>query len=142
MDTSDGARYFATLASARYIALTTFRRSGAAVSTPVWFAERDGALYVFSDADAGKVKRLRHTAHVTVAPCTVTGVVRGPALDARGRIVTDGAEALVARDALAHRYGFQWRALATFNGLMRAASTLRRRRADDAGDAYLAIERP
>jgi uncharacterized protein len=141
MDTGDGARYFAPLAGARYIALTTFRRSGAAVSTPVWFAERDGALYVFSDADAGKVKRLRHTARVTVAPCTATGTVRGPALDARGRIVMDSAEARAARDALARRYGFQWRALAAYNGLMRAISTLRRQ-ADDAGDTYLVIERP
>jgi uncharacterized protein len=140
MDTSDSARYFAPLAGARYIALTTFRRSGVAVSTTVWFAERDGALYVFSDADAGKVKRLRHTAHVTVAPCTATGAVRGAALDARGRIVTDGAEARAARGALARRYGFQWRALAAYNGLMRAISALRRHA--DAGDAYLAIERP
>ncbi len=138
MDASDAARYFAPLASARYIALTTFRRSGAAVSTPVWFAERDGTLYVYTDAEAGKVKRLRHTARVTVAPCTATGVVRGPALDARGRIVTNDAEARVARAALARRYGFQWRALAAFNGLMRAI----RRHADEAGDAYLAMERP
>lgn len=141
MDTSDAAPYFAPLAGARYIALTTFRRSGAGVSTPVWFAERDGALYVYTDADAGKVKRLRHTARVRVAPCTVTGAVRGPALDARGRIVVDDAEAHAARAALARRYGFQWRALAAFNGLMRAIGTIRRH-ADDAGIAYLAIERP
>jgi uncharacterized protein len=141
MDTSDTGPYFAPLAGARYMALTTFRRSDAGVSTPVWFAERDSALYVFTDADAGKVKRLRHTARVMVAPCTVTGAVRGPALDARGRIVLDDAEAHTARAALARKYGFQWRALAAFNGLMRAMSALRRHAAD-AGDAYLVIERP
>ena len=43
-----------------YISLVTFRRSGDAVQTPVWFAAYDGKLYVFSEADAWKVKRLRN----------------------------------------------------------------------------------
>ena len=45
-----------------YLNLATFRRSGAAVETPVWFAAHAGRLYVFTEADAGKVKRLRANA--------------------------------------------------------------------------------
>jgi hypothetical protein len=37
-----------------YISLATFRRSGREVATPVWFAARNGKLYVFSEGTAGK----------------------------------------------------------------------------------------
>jgi len=47
----------AALDRQRHVALATFRRSGAEVRTPVWFAATDGKLYVFSAGDAGKVKR-------------------------------------------------------------------------------------
>ena len=43
----------------RYMSLATFRKSGAQVATPVWFAPADGKLYVFTAGDSGKVKRLR-----------------------------------------------------------------------------------
>ena len=42
---------------ARYMRLATFRRSGAEVATPVWFAAADGRLYVFTAEQSGKVKR-------------------------------------------------------------------------------------
>jgi uncharacterized protein len=45
----------------RYVSLATFRRSGAEVRTPAWFAAADGRLYVFTAGEPGKVKRLRHS---------------------------------------------------------------------------------
>jgi len=64
------------------LSLATFRKSGAEVATPVWFAASDGNLYVFTAGDSGKVKRLRHTARARVAPsmraapCAVPGGMR------------------------------------------------------------------
>ena len=56
----------ASLDRHRYLSLATFRRDGGAVPTPVWFAEVDGLLYVFTAGDAGKVKRLRHSSRARV----------------------------------------------------------------------------
>jgi PPOX class probable F420-dependent enzyme len=69
------------LPDAEYVSLTTFRRSGAAVATPVWAAPDGGTLVVWTRADSGKVKRLRHTARVLVAPCDVRGRLTGPAVE-------------------------------------------------------------
>ena len=55
----------------KYISLTTFRKNGVAVSTPVWFGEDGGKLYVMSNHDAGKCKRIRNNPKVKVAPCTI-----------------------------------------------------------------------
>lgn len=71
----------------KYIRLTTFRKNGAAVLTPVWFGEGDGKLYVMSRSDSGKCKRLRNNPKVRIAPCTIRGKVTGPEFDATARIL-------------------------------------------------------
>ncbi len=71
----------------KYISLTTFRKNGAGVATPVWFGEDGGKLYVMTRSDMGKVKRIRNKPLVRVAPCTIHGKVRGPELAARARIL-------------------------------------------------------
>lgn len=74
MDTLD------RLAGEKYVLLTTFRKDGRAVATPVW-AVRDGdALVVWTVADSGKVKRLRRSSALTVAPCDFRGRPRGEAV--------------------------------------------------------------
>ena len=91
----------------RYLNLATFRRTGAAVETPVWFATLGGKLYVFSARDAGKVKRLRNSPRARVAACDLRGRLRGDWLDASARIVTDSATIERAQAALRAKYGFQ-----------------------------------
>jgi PPOX class probable F420-dependent enzyme len=68
--------------TAQYVALTTYRRDGTPVTTPVWAAAEGESLYLFSNAAAGKVKRLRNSSRATVAPCTATGKVTGAQLPA------------------------------------------------------------
>ncbi|MDO3703971.1 PPOX class F420-dependent oxidoreductase [Micromonospora sp. C28SCA-DRY-2] len=68
------------LAAEKYLLLTTFRKDGRAVATPVW-AVRDGdALAVWTAANSGKVKRIRRSGEVTVAPCDVRGRPHGEAV--------------------------------------------------------------
>jgi PPOX class probable F420-dependent enzyme len=93
----------------RYVALATFRRSGAEVRTPVWFAAMDGRLYVFSAGDAGKVKRLRHSARARVAPCDARGNVRGEWWDAQARVITEPRVIERAHAAMRAKYGWQAR---------------------------------
>jgi PPOX class probable F420-dependent enzyme len=71
----------------KYLCLTTFRKSGVAVPTPVWFGEDDNKLYVMTRNDSGKYKRLRNNPNVRIAPCTIRGKVTGPEFPATARIL-------------------------------------------------------
>ncbi|HVO62299.1 MAG TPA: PPOX class F420-dependent oxidoreductase [Terriglobales bacterium] len=75
------------LAGQKYLSLTTFRKTGVPVSTPVWFAEDDGKLYLFTNPKSGKVKRIRNNPRVRIAPCTMRGRVTGPEFEAVARII-------------------------------------------------------
>ena len=64
---------FGSLKREKFILLTTFRKSGKPVSTPVWFAHDGDHLVVMTNPKSGKVKRLRHTAHVEVVASDFNG---------------------------------------------------------------------
>lgn len=96
---------FKNLDGQQYMSLTTFRKSGEGVSTPVWFAEDNGKLYMLTLHEAGKIKRIRNNAQVTVAPCTVRGEVLGESADGVARIL-EGDEAVRANNRLTRKYGF------------------------------------
>ena len=93
----------------RYMSLSTFRRTGAEVATPVWFAASGGKLYVFTAGDSGKVKRLRHTSRARVAPSDARGRVQGAWRDATARLVTEPTAIQRAHAALRAKYGWQMR---------------------------------
>ena len=99
------------LDDARYFNLATFRRTGSAVETPVWFARRGTVYYVFSEGKAGKVKRIRANGRARVAACDVRGGLLGDWHDATARIVDDPAEIARGYAALRARYGWQMRLL-------------------------------
>lgn len=66
-----------TFASAKYMNVETYRKSGESVRTPVWFVESGGLLFFLTRADSGKVKRLRHNPELKIAPCKMNGEVTG-----------------------------------------------------------------
>jgi PPOX class probable F420-dependent enzyme len=101
-----------TLAGERYISLTTFKRDGTPVSTPVWVVSDDGErLLVWSGAKTWKVRRLRRDPRVLVAPSSFRGRERGDRLPARARVIPDpGVDRLLRR-----KYGWQKRALELLN---------------------------
>jgi PPOX class probable F420-dependent enzyme len=68
---------FAGLAGHHYIALTTYRKNGTPVVTPVWFVSDGERLAIWTSVESGKVKRLRHTPRVHLAPSTHGGRVLG-----------------------------------------------------------------
>lgn len=100
-----------------YISLTTFRRNGDAVETPVWFAADGGKLYVFSEAVAWKVKRLRNDERIRVAACSVRGQVSGEWFEGTGRRIEDDATEKRAYATLRAKYGWQMRLLDFFSTL-------------------------
>ena len=86
-----------------YISLETFKKSGQGVKTPVWFVLHNDALYVYTEADSWKVKRIRNNPRVRVAVCNVRGTVKGPWLDATGSII-EGDERRAADTLLDRKY--------------------------------------
>jgi PPOX class probable F420-dependent enzyme len=82
--------------SSHSVLLTTFRRNGQGVGTPVGMKALAGKLYFMTPALSGKVKRLAHTSHVTLALCTFAGQALGPAVDGVARRLT-GPEAKQAQ---------------------------------------------
>ena len=102
----------------RYLSLATFRKTGVAVPTPVWFAEEDGKLYFMTGSRLGKTKRIRNNPRVTIAPCTIRGKITGPEFSATARILPpdDGPRvqrAIKAKYWLA-RVPFLWRNTDTY----------------------------
>jgi PPOX class probable F420-dependent enzyme len=115
--------------------LTTFRKNGTPVATPVTCAEHEGIIYFVTGADSGKVKRMRHTHHVTIAPCTMSGKVTGEAVDAHAHIIDSGAEMYKAKGAFQSKYGLRHQAT---QGMVKLVQLIRRQ--PQIQRVYVAIE--
>jgi len=71
----------------KYLSLTTFKRDGTGVATPVWFVAEAGKIFVITDADSHKVRRIQRIPSVTVAECTASGRLRSSSVPARAQIL-------------------------------------------------------
>ncbi len=95
---------FPTLRGYQFMNLITFRKSGKAVKTPVWFAETEHKLYMLTGSQTGKAKRIRNNARVQVAPANFLGQPLGLEVEAVARILPRDEE-LPARLAMNEKYG-------------------------------------
>jgi uncharacterized protein len=110
------------LGDEKYVLLTTFRKDGRAVSTPVWAARDGDALDVWTAPDAGKVKRIRRDGTVRVAPCDRRGKPTGEAADAHA-VVLPRAETEHALDLIRAKYGLLAKILIAGGRLRRGPDT-------------------
>ena len=99
------------LADERFVSLTTYRRNGAGVATPVWVARDGDALIVLTPESSYKVGRIRHDPRVRLVPSTRTGRVKdtGPAVEGAAAVVADPAETQRQRDLIRRKYGWEYR---------------------------------
>jgi uncharacterized protein len=102
-DSTSGTNEFTALADNKYVLLTTYKRDGTPVGTPLHIVARDGHVYVRTFDPSGKLKRIRNNPDVEVAPSTVRGKVLGASRPARARVLA-GAASDVAAEALAGKY--------------------------------------
>ncbi|SFR86972.1 hypothetical protein SAMN04487846_0115 [Microbacterium sp. cf046] len=102
----------AAVIRASYVLLTTFKRDGSAVATPVWAVGDEAGLLIWTPRDTGKVKRIRRSGRVTVAPCTMRGRPTGAAVDAIAKIL-DTSGTLRVQEAMGRKYGWVGRTLLT-----------------------------
>jgi uncharacterized protein len=94
------------IGAAKYVSITTFRKTGVGVATPVWIAPLAGGKVGFTiDHDSGKAKRIRNNPKVTLRPCDARGKVADGAVEVTGTaaLVTD-AEHDVVWKAIVHKY--------------------------------------
>jgi PPOX class probable F420-dependent enzyme len=93
------------IGGAKYISLTTYRKDGTAVTTPVWQVTSGGELFIVTEADAWKVKRIRNNSQVVVTVSDFRGRVAPGAASAKGEArLLDEAGTAQARALLARKY--------------------------------------
>ncbi|MEU3287373.1 PPOX class F420-dependent oxidoreductase [Streptomyces longwoodensis] len=96
------------LGAGKYLLLTSYRKNGTAVATPVWVVRDGDALGVWTTADSWKVKRIRARPGVLVGPCDLRGHPTGDQLPATAEIV-DAATVGRYRQLIARKYGLTGR---------------------------------
>ena len=107
----NSAAALAGLADERFVSLTTYRRTGEAVSTPVWIARDGGDLLVTTPKESGKVKRLRNDSRVQLRPCSRTGAVKDDAVavDAYAVIADDDQSRALLTRVFGGKYRLEYR---------------------------------
>ncbi len=102
---------FLALGDERFVSLTTFRRSGEPVSTPVWVGRDGDTLVVTTPVSSGKVKRLRNDPRVEMRPCGRFGKVKAGAEPVSGvaELVTDPVGQTGPHELIRKKYGLEYR---------------------------------
>lgn len=92
-----------------YVSLTTYRKDGTPVATPVWAAAAGEELFIWTRSDSWKVKRIRNNSRVTVTVCDVRGRIADGAPSAEGTArLFDEAGTRVVRGVLARKYTWKF----------------------------------
>ncbi|MGW0611520.1 PPOX class F420-dependent oxidoreductase [Streptomyces sp. NPDC002788] len=102
----------------KYLLITSYRRNGTPVATPVWVVRDGDALGVWTPADSWKVKRIRDRADVLVGPCDLRGNPTGDQVPATAEIC-DAATTARYRKLIARKYGLTGRLTLFFSRLRR-----------------------
>ncbi|MGX6604434.1 PPOX class F420-dependent oxidoreductase [Micromonosporaceae bacterium Da 78-11] len=92
------------LGSEKYVLLTTYRRDGRAVGTPLWVVPDGSGLGFWTPVDTGKVKRIRNSGRVTVTACDMRGNPSGEPIEAQARI-GEPADRVRLGKVLTRKYG-------------------------------------
>ncbi len=121
-ETAANGPLFAYLRQQEFLLLKTFRKNGAAVATPVWFAYEDGKLYITTSTAAGKIKRIRNNGHVLLAPCDRSGNIVGKEIEGSARTLPP-EKYEYAHALLAQKYGQLFQTISSMNSITAAERT-------------------
>lgn len=118
----------------KYVSLTSFKRDGTGVATPVWFVVDARQLLVLTGSESFKAKRIRRNPAVMIAPCSAAGRLHGEPIRARADVLPESELRRVER-LMSTKYRFDRIVVLP---IYRAVRRLRGFR-DDAGNIVLAI---
>ena len=107
------------LLHARYVSVTSFKRDGTGVATPLWFVSDGLRLYALTDLHSAKVRRMRRNPHVLVAPCRADGKLRSEPVPAHAEVLTAMPELETVQKLLIERYRVSYRVVMLFYRLGR-----------------------
>ncbi len=107
---------FADIAKSEYILLTTFTKDGRPKPTAIWAAPAGDGLVVITQEKSWKVRRIRNTPRVTIAPCDRSGNLKGEAVEATAAILDKSANG-ATYDAIGNRYGLLGKTFNVFSKL-------------------------
>ena len=93
----------------RFLSVTSFKRDGTGVATPVWFVSDGRRLFALTDLHSAKVRRIRREPRVLVAPCRASGKLRSDPVPAHAEVLTSTAELDHVQKLLLGRYGISYR---------------------------------
>jgi hypothetical protein len=93
----------------RYLSVTSFKRDGTGVATPVWSVSDGERLFALTDLHSAKVRRMRRNPHVLIASCRAGGKLRGEQLSARVEVLTTTPELERVQRLLIERYKISYR---------------------------------
>ena len=110
------------LSAATYVALTTFRKDGTPVATPVWVSGDGDYLYVWTEAASGKAKRLHNDARVLIAPSDGRGTPQGAEVAGTAALLETSADLDRVRRLHQRKYSWQFWAFDTFAKVFRRGS--------------------
>lgn len=121
------AQHLDRLGAEKFVSLTTFKRNGEAVATPLWLVTDGGQLVFWTPADSWKVKRVRRDARVTMAACSRRGKVSAgeQAVAGRGEVVEDAGEVRRVEGLFRRKYGLGYRVVTGIERLIRRGDARR-----------------
>ena len=93
----------------RFLSVTSFKRDGTGVATPVWFVSDGRRLLALTDLRSAKVRRVRRNPRVLVAPCRADGKLRSEPVPAHAEVLTSTADLEHVHKLLLERYRITYR---------------------------------
>ena len=106
----DSQEPFTALGDNAFVSLTTFRKNGERISSPVWIARDGDTLIVLTPEESGKVKRIRNNGQVEIRPSSRAGKVADGSEPVPGiaEIVTDASSTARLTHVIQKKYGFEY----------------------------------
>lgn len=114
---------FPTFQNQQYLSLETFRKNGQGVKTPVWFVQDGEVLYIWTQTNSGKAKRVRNVSRVNIAPSRGDGAALGDWVPASASRDDTPETVEHVRKLMSKKYGFLFHAFALMGKLRKAAYT-------------------
>jgi PPOX class probable F420-dependent enzyme len=93
----------------RYLSVTSFKRDGTGIATPLWFVSDDSRLFALTDLHSAKVRRIRRNPSVLIALCRADGKLRTEPVPARAEVLTATTDLERVQKLLIERYKISYR---------------------------------